>query len=142
MRVLTSPLALSFAAATLLATLATVPPAHAAPNAAADTLLHAEPDTYAMREGRPVLIARQGHDHGHGHGHAAPLLVLNETDLLLYHEPSPPSYGTHDFEDLSVEHKYPYLMALHVFFMGTAFFGALPIGVSYPLFPHIANFRG
>lgn len=68
------------------------------------------------------------HGHEHAHGHSAPLLELNETLILVWHKPTPPSYGTHDFEDPEVTHKYPHLMALHVVFMSLAFFGALPVG--------------
>ena len=142
MRALNSSLAFSLAAATLLAALARTPQVHAAPNALAEPEPYIDSDTYfrVRRADSNVLVARQGHDHAHGHGHAAPLLELNETDILRFHEPSPPSYGTHDFEDPDVEHKYPYLMGLHALFMGAAFFGALPIGTCFHTAMHIAHF--
>lgn len=66
--------------------------------------------------------------HEHGHGHAAPLTEINETLILQWHKPTPPSYGTHDFDDKNVTSKHPGLMGLHALFMSLAFFGALPIG--------------
>ena len=80
------------------------------------------------REPQPAaeLLVRDGHEHMHMKG--APLTELNETLILQWHEPTPPSYATHDFEDPDVEHKYPYLMGLHALCMSLAFFGALPIG--------------
>lgn len=76
-----------------------------------------------------VLIRRDGdHDHAHKHG-AAPLLVLNETEISMSHQPTPPSYWSIDIQDRKPEdHRYPGLMLLHALFMGLAFFGALPIG--------------
>ncbi|KAL5530449.1 hypothetical protein ACEPAF_6707 [Sanghuangporus sanghuang] len=74
-----------------------------------------------------VLYAR--HDE-HVHAMHEPLLDLNETLILQWHKPTPPSYGTHDLEDQDVTHKYPHLMALHAVFMCLAFFGALPIGIA------------
>lgn len=66
----------------------------------------------------------------HGHHHmGAPLTELNETEILLHHAPTPPSYWSIDFEDeASDDRRYPGLMGLHILFMGLAFFGALPIG--------------
>lgn len=87
--------------------------------------------TRSEHEVRDVLVSRDGgHEHGHGHNHhAQPLLELNETEVLMYHQPTPPSYWTIDMVDHDPEHsRYPGLMGLHVFFMGLAFFGALPIG--------------
>lgn len=80
---------------------------------------------------RNALVPRDGgHEHGHGHNHhAQPLLELNETEVTMYHEPTPPSYWTIDLVDHDPEHsRYPGLMGLHILFMGLAFFGALPIG--------------
>lgn len=87
----------------------------------------------AARSGTVVheLIPRDGgHEHGHGHNHhVQPLLELNETEVLLYHQPTPPSYWTIDLVDHDPEHsRYPSLMGLHIIFMSLAFFGALPIG--------------
>ena len=64
----------------------------------------------------------------HAHAVHEPLVDINETLVLKWHKPTPPSYGTHDFEDPDVTEKYPHLMALHALFMSLAFFGALPIG--------------
>lgn len=37
------------------------------------------------------------HGHSHHHGATPPLMVLNETDILLTHQPNPLSYWTHDY---------------------------------------------
>ena len=101
--------------------------ARAAPNALASP----EPDGWDISP-LPILFVKRdgdmhgGHDH---HGHSAPKLELNETDILLWHKPTPPSYGTHDLEDTNATNKYPGLMALHVLLMSSAFFIALPIGM-------------
>lgn len=74
------------------------------------------------------LLIRDGDEHGHGH-HGAPLVELNETQVTLYHAPTPPSYYTIDWEDATNrEHRYPALMIIHVLLMSSAFFVALPIG--------------
>ena len=86
-----------------------------------------------------VLIRRDG-DHAHGHNmHAAPLLVLNETEIALSHQPTPPSYWSIDIQDRNPEdQRYPGLMLVHALFMGLAFFGALPIGSHCPRhFPRV-----
>ena len=94
---------------------------------------HARPEPNALAGpssgdlGYVALFARDD-EHSHVHSHNAPLEELNETIILQWHKPTPPSYGTHDFEDPDVTNKYPHLMALHVVFMSLAFFGALPIG--------------
>ncbi|KAI0080640.1 hypothetical protein K474DRAFT_148504 [Panus rudis PR-1116 ss-1] len=96
----------------------------------------AAPHDAALPElGEPAyhtLVSRDGHGHGHGHNHhAAPLLELNETEVLMYHSPTPPSYWSIDFEDRDPnESRYPGLMGLHILFMGLAFFGALPMGIA------------
>lgn len=79
-----------------------------------------------QRRESEALSVRDGHEHMHMKG--APLTELNETLILQWHEPTPPSYATHDYEDPDVEHKYPALMGLHALCMSLAFFGALPIG--------------
>jgi hypothetical protein len=79
-----------------------------------------------------LLYVRDGdeHDHGHGHGHMAPIVQLNETEVLLYHAPTPPSYWTVDIDEHdSGNTRHPGLMALHALFMMLAFFGALPAGL-------------
>ena len=78
-----------------------------------------------------LLFERDGHEHGHGHGHAAPLVELNETEVLLYHSPTPPSYWSIDIDNPdSGDAGHPVLMFLHSLFMMLAFFGALPAGSS------------
>lgn len=82
----------------------------------------------------PLLYIRAGDEHGHGHGHhgnMAPLVELNETDVLLHHAPTPPSYWSIDIDEPdSGKSRHPGLMALHALFMMFAFFGALPAGSS------------
>ncbi|KAH6915294.1 cytoplasmic protein [Coprinopsis sp. MPI-PUGE-AT-0042] len=77
-------------------------------------------------------IARRGAgEHHHGNHHAQPLLALNETELLRFHQPTPPSYYTIDWEgdgDSSVD-RHPGLMVAHAILMSLAFFVALPIGI-------------
>ncbi|KAI6003871.1 hypothetical protein EDD15DRAFT_2456938 [Pisolithus albus] len=55
--------------------------------------------------------------------HGQPLTEINETDILLSHLPTPPSYWSIDIDspDPNVP-RYPGLMALHVTFMMIAFF--------------------
>lgn len=108
------------------------------PALAAAFALAAPPTTDAThdlvrRAGEEALVRRDDdHMHGHNH-HAEPVLELNETELLLYHAPTPPSYWDIDF----VEHepdvsRYPGFMGLHIVFMSLAFFGALPVGECAP----------
>ncbi|KAJ7507659.1 cytoplasmic protein [Mycena galericulata] len=69
---------------------------------------------------------------GHGHHHAvAPLLELNETEVLIGHQRTPPSYYTVDWEspDQSSAH-HPGLMITHAIFMSLAFFIFLPMGIA------------
>ncbi|THH33652.1 hypothetical protein EUX98_g527 [Antrodiella citrinella] len=68
----------------------------------------------------------------HGHHHMGPpKTVLNETEILRSHAPTPPSYYTVDFEDaVSGEHGHAGLMGAHIIFMSLAFFGALPVGIA------------
>lgn len=70
-----------------------------------------------------------GDSHSHGHGHGKPLLEINETMISMYHKPTPPSYGTHDFDDPNASPKHPGMMGLHALLMSLAFFVALPIGM-------------
>ncbi|KAI0921369.1 hypothetical protein AcW2_006361 [Taiwanofungus camphoratus] len=104
--------------------------------AAAAALVAAAPPTHALREAPPVsheymLITRDGdHDHHGGH-HVQPVYDLNETEVTMFHAPTPPSYWTIDLVDrVPDQHRYPGLMVVHVLFMGLAFFGALPIGIA------------
>ncbi|KAF9247160.1 hypothetical protein BU15DRAFT_84706 [Melanogaster broomeanus] len=60
-----------------------------------------------------------------------PQTEINETEILMGHLPTPPSYWSIDFEDTdSDEHRYPILMTLHVLFMSLAFFVALPAAIA------------
>lgn len=72
-----------------------------------------------------VYGKRDGQSHNH---HAAPLLELNETEITLYHAPTPPSYYTIDWEDEGYEKRHGGLMIAHGLFMSLAFFVALPMG--------------
>lgn len=86
----------------------------------------------------PLLYGRDGGEHGHGHGHgsAAPIVQINETDVLLYHDPTPPSYWSIDIDNPdSGNARHPSLMVLHSLFMMFAFFGALPAGSSWHAIP-------
>ena len=65
---------------------------------------------------------------GHNHHHHAPLLELNETEVRLYHAPTPPSYYTIDWEDEGYEKRHGGLMIAHGLMMSLAFFVALPMG--------------
>lgn len=79
-----------------------------------------------------LLFERDGDEHSHGHGHAAPLLELNETEVLLHHASTPPSYWSIDIDDPdSGNARHPHLMFIHSLFMMLAFFGALPAGSSW-----------
>lgn len=76
---------------------------------------------------------RDGGEHGHGHGHGtgAPIVELNETDVLLSHAPTPLSYWSIDIDGYRPgETRHPGLMVLHAIMMSLAFFGALPAGIA------------
>jgi hypothetical protein len=92
----------------------------------------------AVGDSPPLLYVRDGdedvhgHGHGHGHGHAAPIVQLNESEILLDHAPTPPSYWTIDIDESHPgNNRHPSLMALHALFMIFAFLGALPAGLSW-----------
>ncbi|KDQ16101.1 hypothetical protein BOTBODRAFT_31175 [Botryobasidium botryosum FD-172 SS1] len=70
-------------------------------------------------------------EHSAHNSHAAPLLQLNETEVLLHHAPDPPSYWSHDFEGDHPhdEGTWPALMLFHVLGMSLAFFVFLPITI-------------
>ncbi|KIJ56922.1 hypothetical protein M422DRAFT_88038, partial [Sphaerobolus stellatus SS14] len=72
------------------------------------------------------------HDSHNSMHHAAPLLELNETDILQSHDADPISYWIHDWERSMEEVKENYrgLMVLHVVGMMVAFFGLLPAGIA------------
>ena len=89
----------------------------------------------------PLLVPRDGgHGHGgHGSHHAAPLVELNETEVTMYHDPTPPSYFWLDIKEPPPDEKrYPGLMGLHALCMSLAFFGALPTGAFDLPIPPIA----
>lgn len=82
------------------------------------------------------LVYRRHDDHMHMH-HGAPLTELNETAILQWHAPTPPSYWSIDIEDRDPSvSRYPGLMALHVIFMTLAFFVALPVGIAMRAIKH------
>ncbi|KIK96945.1 hypothetical protein PAXRUDRAFT_137291 [Paxillus rubicundulus Ve08.2h10] len=65
------------------------------------------------------------------HHPGGPLTEINETEILTWHLPTPPSYWSIDFEDRDMNtSRYPALMAVHVLFMFLAFFVALPVGTA------------
>lgn len=91
----------------------------------------------------PMQMTKPASEHEHGHGHGAPLLELNETEVLLHHAPDPLSYWAHDMlgmrlgaDGVSIvpaspdddQRTYGGLMAVHVACMMAAFFGVLPLG--------------
>lgn len=89
-----------------------------------------------------LFSPRDGDEHGHGHGHgnAAPIVELNETDVLLDHAPTPPSYWSIDIDGYrSGQTGHPGLMALHAIMMALAFFGALPAGQRWPLLHRVRS---
>ncbi|KAI0053061.1 hypothetical protein FA95DRAFT_1552948 [Auriscalpium vulgare] len=112
-----------------LLVLPTALPAAASPHPAPlpDALLPRHPEPAPTSPWDPSLVRRDGHPHGH----SAPKTHINETDVLLTHAPTPPSYYSIDFDHHDSDDKrYPALMALHIAFMSAAFFGALPAGIA------------
>ncbi|KAJ7276261.1 hypothetical protein B0H12DRAFT_11121 [Mycena haematopus] len=76
------------------------------------------------------LRLRDGDEHEHHHG-VGPLLELNETEVTLYHQPTPPSYYTIDWEDPEkADARHPGLIITHGVFMSLAFFIFLPMGIT------------
>ncbi|KAJ7591206.1 cytoplasmic protein [Mycena floridula] len=77
-------------------------------------------------------------DEGHVH-HGQPLLELNETELLLHHSPTPPSYYTIDWDNIdATESSHRGLMIMHVLFMSLAFFVVLPAGIAMSFYGLVA----
>ncbi|KAI6164729.1 hypothetical protein EDD17DRAFT_1557674 [Pisolithus thermaeus] len=75
-------------------------------------------------------------DNEHMH-HGQPLTEINETDILLSHLPTPPSYWSIDIDSPDPDvSRYPGLMALHVTFMMLAFFVVLPAGIALRSLKH------
>ena len=89
----------------------------------------------------PQLYIRDGaeHRHGHGHGNMPPIVELNETDVLLDHAPTPPSYWSIDIDGRGGESRHPGLMVLHGLMMTLAFFGALPAGQPWSLLHRVCS---
>ena len=79
-----------------------------------------------------LRIPRTPHPHDDGAPASGtplePMLVLNETDLLLTHAPDPMSYWAHDFERGEQDPNWGGLMAVHVVGMTLAWFILLPVG--------------
>ena len=96
---------------------------------------HASP-TPSVRS--PVIHVR---DDSHMHMHSAqPISEINETEILQWHLPTPPSYWSIDIEDRDPSiARYPALIALHALFMSLAFFVALPAGMLLPFFPPLIH---
>ncbi|GJJ07633.1 hypothetical protein Clacol_001837 [Clathrus columnatus] len=80
----------------------------------------------AMTTAPPMFLS----DHDHGNHHAAPLLELNETEVLLGHAPDPLSYWSHDYELPKEQdiNNWRFVMVLHVLGSSLAFFVLLPMG--------------
>ncbi|KAJ6539208.1 cytoplasmic protein [Mycena capillaripes] len=79
---------------------------------------------------RSAQLARRD-EHGHHMHGVAPLLELNETEVTLDHEPTPPSYYTIDWEDPEqASARYPSLIITHGVFMSLAFFVCLPTSIA------------
>ena len=87
----------------------------------------------------PALHVR---DDMHMH-HGQPMAEINETQILQWHLPTPPSYWSVDIDEPDPNiTRYPALIALHALFMSLAFFVALPAGMlllrTHPVHPHPA----
>lgn len=94
----------------------------------------------SKREDVALFSPRDGHEHGHGHGTGAPIVELNETDVLLGHALTPLSYWSIDIDGYRPgETRHPGLMALHAIMMTLAFFGALPAGQRWSLLHRICS---
>jgi len=98
------------------------------------TLVHA-----SLAQGDALLTGALSRRDGHHHK-GDPLLVLNETELAMYHAPTPDSYYTIDWEGAG-EHgpRYPALIITHVILMCLAFFVVLPIGIAMRCVKHAAH---
>lgn len=94
---------------------------HASP-VASDALSNHLPAAWAGSWNEFDIVARDGDDHHHG----APIMKLNETEVLMGHGPTPPSYWTVDVEESGRGHAG--LMVVHGVLMSAAFFVALPAG--------------
>jgi hypothetical protein len=96
---------------------------HASPATSSDVLVrHQQRADVAI-----ALMPRDGHSHHDSH--SAPLLQLNESEVLMHHAPTPPSYWTIDIDDHDPGvSRHPGLMIIHGLLMSLAFFVALPMG--------------
>ncbi|KAJ2930209.1 hypothetical protein H1R20_g6871, partial [Candolleomyces eurysporus] len=101
-------------------------------------------DTFADVPGN--ALSRRDGDHAHApahnHNHKGTVLAeLNETEILMWHQPTPPSYYTIDWEGEGDpnETRHPSLMMAHIVFMSLAFFGSLPIGIVLRSVKHPAH---
>lgn len=76
---------------------------------------------------RSAIIHVRDDAHMHHMHSGQPVTEINETEILKWHSPTPPSYWSIDMEDRDPNaSRYPALVALHVLFMSLAFFVALP----------------
>lgn len=73
-------------------------------------------------------------EHGHGNMHAAPLLHLNETEVLQYHDPDPMSYYAHDY--IEGGPSYRALMVAHIVGMCFAYWVLLPMVIALRIAKH------
>jgi len=125
MRAQWSPFALLISA--LAAVFVATAQVYASPAATSDSLVQHQQAGDVEIPSHFNLMLRDGHSHHNSH--AAPLLRLNETEVLLYHALTPPSYWTIDIDDHDTDvSRHPGLMVLHGLLMSLAFFVALPIG--------------
>ncbi|KAF8914068.1 cytoplasmic protein [Gymnopilus junonius] len=106
--------------------------------ALAPFLAHASPASYDRFLERSSLYEKRDGSHHHN-AHAAPLLVLNETEVTMYHAPTPPSYYTLDFEDEGHERRPKGFMIFHGISMCLAFFVSLPVGIVLRSVNHAAH---
>ncbi|KAF9534153.1 hypothetical protein CPB83DRAFT_756061 [Crepidotus variabilis] len=67
------------------------------------------------------------------------LAELNETEVAMWHSPTPPSYYTLDFDDEDHESRHGTLMIMHGIFMSLAFFVSLPAGIALRSVKHAAH---
>ncbi|KAF8665579.1 hypothetical protein AX16_000037 [Volvariella volvacea WC 439] len=103
-------------------------------------LTSASPDPYSLNPVGDTSLLLRRNGHGHHNSHAGPLLELNETEILMHHAPTPPSYYTIDWEDSqSSETRHPGLIITHALFMILAFFVALPVGIALRSVRHGAH---
>lgn len=102
----------------------------------ADLLAEAHITRHGVASSGDFLVVRRDNDHMHVH-HGAPLTELNETAIIQWHAPTPPSYWSIDIDDRNTSvARHPGLMALHVIFMTLAFFVALPVGIAMRALKH------